>query len=255
MKNLNTKTLKLFFLITFLIQVINIYSQKNESGIATYNIVYKGLDNVVNKSKKPKKELDIMSNSYFKVRKEEREKLAKHIEYKLEFTGNNSVFYMKDMLESENNRSLLFFKVGKIYTFGDEKLTKKTIYGEDFIITSKLSNVKWTLSKTKQKIGDFICYKATSVKIINNPKGTFKRNIVAWYCPDFNLKIGPKGYGGLLGLIIKLDIDNEGVYTLKKLILKPKKKIVIKKPKKGKIVTEEQFKKLSHNIFKKRYGL
>ena len=96
-------------------------------------------------------------------------------------------------------------------------------------------------NETKQ-IGAYLCYKATSEQVVVNSKGTFKHPIVAWYCPNIPFNFGPKGYSGLPGLILELQIRNI-TWGVTKIELSKENKI-IEKPKKGKLITEEEFKKI-----------
>ncbi len=91
-----------------------------------------------------------------------------------------------------------------------------------------------------KKIGNYLCYKATTIFVIENSKGTFNHPVTAWYSTQIPIGFGPIGYGGLPGLIVELTVQNIK-YSMTKLMLNPKKEIVIKKPKKGKLVTEEEF--------------
>ena len=96
-------------------------------------------------------------------------------------------------------------------------------------------------NETKQ-IGAYLCYKATSEQVVVNPKTTFKHPIVAWYCPSIPFNVGPKGYSGLPGLILELQVRNI-TWGATKIELSKENKI-IEKPKKGKLITEEEFKKI-----------
>ncbi|TDA83432.1 GLPGLI family protein, partial [Halomonas marinisediminis] len=58
------------------------------------------------------------------------------------------------------------------------------------------------------------------------------------------IKFGPKGYGNLPGLIMELQEGNLNYYA-SKLVFNPKKKTTVKKPNKGKLVTKDEFDKIS----------
>lgn len=55
---------------------------------------------------------------------------------------------------------------------------------------------QWQITTESIMIQDFLCFKAV---LEDNPK------IVAWFTPDLNFSIGPRGYTGLPGLILQLD--------------------------------------------------
>ena len=68
--------------------------------------------------------------------------------------------------------------------------------------------------------------------------------ITAWYTLDVPINQGPDKYWGLPGLILEI---NEGNTTIlcSKIVINAKEKKEIKMPKKGKVVTQEDFDKIS----------
>ena len=237
---------RIFLLILFISSNFS-FSQTISSGIVTYSI--KPISLVDKKANQ-----DFQSSSHFKDLNLRKNKLSKFIEYKLKFDNDESVFFMGEILENEYKRGTsIFFKVGTIYNhLLGEKIRQKNIYGSTFLIVSSSKDVKWKLSKETKKIGKYTCYKATTIKTIINVAGTFYRNVTAWYCPELAIPFGPMGYGNLPGLILELKINKKGIYTLKKLILNPNKKISIKKPIRGNKVTPKEFDKIGKDIYERR---
>ena len=87
------------------------------------------------------------------------------------------------------------------------KLEIKESYGKTFLIEDIAFNKKdWTISPEIKKIGNFVVYKATTKKVVENSKGTFTHKIIAWFAPELPFSFGPIGYGGLPGLILELEV-------------------------------------------------
>ncbi len=84
---------------------------------------------------------------------------------------------------------------------------------EKYIITDTLQT-NWTLVNETKYIDKYLCYKAIMTHSVKSRKGT----VIAWYCPEIPYSFGPKGYGGLPGLILELN-DKRGVIGLKTLRL------------------------------------
>lgn len=107
------------------------------------------------------------------------------------------------------------------------------MFGENEYLITELVNKNWVLTSESKKIDGYTCYKATNEYVVDNGK-IFRHPVVAWFCPEIPIPYGPKGYGGLPGLIlelqewnivfgaVKIDISND-----KKVILLPTKGIVI----------------------------
>ena len=66
--------------------------------------------------------------------------------------------------------------------------------------------------------------------------------VAIWYCPSIPFNFGPKGYTGLPGLILELQVRNI-TWGATKIELSNENKN-IEKPTKGKLITEEEYKKL-----------
>ncbi len=237
--------------IVLLILIVSLnlgFSQNHKKGVVIYSV--KPIPIV--KLDEKLKNKDIEMYRFFKKSQEKIEKASQFIEYKLKFNNKNSLFFINEILENDYGNGARYFDIGKIYTFSNARIHEKTQYGSKFLITSNLSNVKWKITNKTKLIGKYECFKATTIKKISNLKGTFYRNISAWYCPEIPIPFGPMGYGNLPGLIMELDIDKMGIYTMKEIILNTKDKIVINKPTKGKIVTEKEFDKIGMKIHQNR---
>ncbi len=173
------------------------------------------------------------------------QKGAQAIKFKLEANKIVSYFTMVDLIKNEEIDFAISFSEASTSYFIDVEKGKKIKYesgffGEYMIEYQETTN--WKLENETKQIGDYLCYKATSEQVVVNPKGTFKHPIVAWYCPSIPFNFGPKGYDGLPGLILELQVRNITWGATK--IELSNESIIIDKPSKGKLITEEEFKKI-----------
>lgn len=175
----------------------------------------------------------------------------KDIEFKLFFNGKESIFRVVNTLDTNDFKLKIARSLfGAHSEYYENRKTKEKYrftqaYGERFIITER--KVKWLLTKESKKIDDYLCYKATTEKIIENSRGRFKKDVVAWYTNEIPLSFGPRGYSGLPGLILELTEGDLLFYT-KEISLNIKEEIKINKPVKGKKLTEIEFEDIGKNM-------
>jgi GLPGLI family protein len=129
----------------------------------------------------------------------------------------------------------------------NENITKLNAYGELFLIKS--DTIHWQLTNETQKIGKYLCNKATTEIISKGKKSIVKHPITVWYAPAIPVHFGPLGYYGLPGLILKLEISDISYYA-SKIELNSTKIIKIKKPTHGKVVTKKEFDEISTGTMK-----
>ncbi len=117
------------------------------------------------------------------------------------------------------------------------------------------NNPAWTLTTETKLIANYKCYKATCEKKDFATPG--KNNIlalVAWYCPELPIALGPIGFYGLPGLILEIEIPKRSaVFSASAIKLNVTEKIVINKPNKGKLISETQYRKLVENEIEEMY--
>ena len=238
------RNLKYFIFIVCLCGFFS-YSQ-NKAGIITYK---QGLisDRVFNTDSINKKKVQANILKFNEILK----KNSNLFEYNLIFKNNESYYKRENNLESEASKFAIILTGGKNEYYQDllkkTKIRKLNAYGEEFNIVSNLVEQEWILINEKKEIEGFICYKAKSFKVIKNSRGTFRKEVIAWYAPKLPYNFGPKGYGGLPGLILELTEDKLKYYVTK-VILNPNKKVEINKPSKGKLVTVDEFDKVSEKM-------
>lgn len=176
----------------------------------------------------------------------------KDIELSLVFNTDNSTFYtLKEapMTNSGNPSKMQEFAINIAHTgnyfrrAGESGVFYKPNSFFDSNITVHYQDFEWELKDDQKKIGNYICYKVTSSRIVKNLKGNFTHAMVAWYCPGIAVGYGPSRYGGLPGLILEID-DGEMVYKAINIEFKNKMPIPELKNKKITLVSEEEYEQL-----------
>lgn len=164
------------------------------------------------------------------------------VSFNLLFIKNKSLFKSKKIINTENNK---FIKAavgpdgnGVFYNSNKEILRQLDAFGQEFLISKQ--KYKWVVTKEKKKIGNYVCYKATTIERVKTRNGVRNYLVTAWFTPYINAPFGPIGYAGLPGVILELEARNYKYYATK-INLNPKKEIKITKPTKGKKVTQEEF--------------
>lgn len=200
----------------------------------------------LNKNPKLAKTIEIINNSLRNAQSK--------IKFELAFNNSASRYSTQPMLQLEGDKAtayaIIFLDANRVYYLNSRdniKLTEVDAFGENFIIKENDTSIDWKTTSMSKKIGDYTCYKATAIITTSNSKGIFNKEVVAWYTPQIPFNFGPKGYGGLPGLILELE---EGTlrYYATNIALKPKEGIKIVAPTKGKIVTVDEFEQINKNI-------
>jgi GLPGLI family protein len=199
--------------------------------------------------------------------------------YILTFNKEESIYKEEEKLESpsQDERSSRFasmmssFAPGLQYKNVKEAvlLQDQEFFGKQFLIKDPLEKLEWVLSGETKQIGKYMCFKATTQKIIadsgvsnfgfrgrgrdNNDEAEKKKEeevkeskaveVVAWYTMQIPVSQGPGDYWGLPGLILEINADKTTVLC-SKIILNPTEKDTIKRPSKGKEVTTEEYNKI-----------
>jgi len=132
---------------------------------------------------------------------------------------NDSLAYYEYIKPSEdfNNegfkKALMFTSYQGPYFFS---LNENLIYRKKgkYLLEKPFNDYEWYLTGEHKKIKGLNCYKATTefIKEQYNGKGNsfkFNESVTAWYTTDVCVSIGPDGFAGLPGLIVKLEMYNE----------------------------------------------
>ena len=146
----------------------------------------------------------------------------------------------------------IYFKNTKENRFSN----KTEIMGKIFLVKDELPKQDWVMTSETKNIGTYTCYKATFTREVESKKMTINNGepkeetitetvvTTAWYTPQIPVSNGPKNYQGLPGLILEIN-DGKSTIVCTEIILNPTEKIKINEPTKGKVVTLNEYRKIS----------
>jgi GLPGLI family protein len=264
----------LFFTTAFLLLTISSIAQDFQ-GKAEYfsKIIEKRINN------------DEVAEDINPEKKEMREMLKqamkKATEKKYELNFNKSQALYEKIVEMEApapntsgiSVSVSFSNEGKKFIDLKEKKSfiEDDIFGKEFLIVEDLKSYDWQMTSETKKIGEYICYKAQTVKKVTEKEKKeyqdyLKRNetkkttglfsisepqdeiITAWYTPEIPISVGPNNYWGLPGLILEVS-SNKEIILCTKIDLSQTGKSTLKKPSTGKKVTQKEFDDIQEKKF------
>lgn len=234
----------------FFFSIPKLYTQNTMKGVAIYSKKIIPSKTSRETTDKEKMLIDLVN--------EEITNASKKIEYELSFNKNRSIFNLIESLDTDSNAEKLAATSsggkGTYYMnfIDNEVINKVGNFGEDFLIYSKISSLQWKTTSESKKIGKYICYKAFCEQKRESIKGVYIVHIIAWYCPLIPVSSGPVGYGGLPGLILELNHNNNAIYKLKELRLNSNEDFTYKKPTKGKKISIKEYDDIAIEIIKKR---
>jgi len=229
---------KLTCILIVLLSLSTLYAQRTQG-----KIIYKGSMNMPFDVKKSNASTlgsinDIMSKK-------------NDVEFELLFSQKEALYKLKSVLDTEDFK----LKIAQIMLGGNnihytntktnESFYQIDVYGESFIVIR--NKIDWILSKETKKIGKYVCLKATTYKIVENSKGVFKHNVIAWYTNEIPVNFGPNGHYGLPGLILELQEQNNNFVAIK-IDFNLESNLKIKKPKKGKVVSQKEFDEIGEQM-------
>lgn len=164
----------------------------------------------------------------------------------LNIRNNKSLFNaLKMMLPDENEKQYIFsynLAGGESKFYNDliskEKIMISTLLGAEMRVTFKEDD--WELKQESKQINSYTSFKAY---LKSEP------NIIAWYCPEIPVSSGPKGFSGLPGLILELQVP-KGYFIAREIkFLDATKQNEITRPSKGKEISSEEYNlKLRNNL-------
>ena len=204
--------------------------------------------------------------------------------YILTFNKEESIFKEDEKLEGgPGGRAPSMwgssFSAGLQYKNIKEKifLQDQEFFGKQFLITEQMTPYAWKMGSETKKIGQYVCYKATTTRPSSelNFTSTNRRDrekkkeekkkdstsvvsdvnvavavvkeekeemveVIAWYSPMIPVSQGPTEYWGLPGLILELSAGNTTMLC-SKIVMNPEEKIEIKRPTKGVVVTKKEY--------------
>ena len=149
--------------------------------------------------------------------------------YELYFKDNKSLYSRKD----EQSESGYSWKKDQFLLMRDYKGKSQEdlieTLGKVYHIKEDMPKTKWKILNEIKEIEGYLCMKAETK---NEIKG---QTIHAWFTDAIPMSGGPEGYGGLPGMILEIDINNQdAVITATKVALDEEVKIPYPKKIKGK---------------------
>lgn len=169
--------------------------------------------------------------------------------YQLIMTSDESVYEYQERINNQQKEegsrvSISFGQRGKLYKNLKENLVLREAnsWNVDYLIRDSVKTYEWKITRESQDILGYETRKATAeIDSITN--------LVAWYAPRLSFKSGPDVYGGLPGLILKLEkisktkTGGEQTQTTTAISIQTgNEKTKITRPKKGKLVNQKEFK-------------
>lgn len=169
--------------------------------------------------------------------------------YQLIMTSDESVYEYQERINNQqkDEGSRVYISLGqrgKLYKNLKENLVLREAnsWNVDYLIQDSVKTYDWKITRESQEILGYEVRKATA-------EVDSTTNLVAWYAPRLSFKSGPDVYGGLPGLILKLErisktkSGGEQTQTTTAISIQTgNEKTKITRPKKGKLVNQKEFK-------------
>jgi len=183
--------------ILFILFLSSLYGQ-------SYKVVYKvkPTENYepISTDENMKKKMDKMNKQIFEV--------VKDFEYILKFNSNESIYTFQAPMKPDYVPDIIFYMAcmsggnKEVYQNRKENITlKKGKYKSKEILEKNKLESDWQITDEQGKIGNYRVIKA------------YKDRAIAWFTPDIPVPFGPKGAGGLPGLILKYEFGPRVIYA------------------------------------------
>ena len=183
--------------------------------------------------------------------------------FHLFFKDNSALYQAEYDLETKRKLGFKYNKTGVVAEHNRiyyNNLETKENYYQSFWTKDVLVNVenhKWNITKETKKIGDYICYKATTTVQADQLKTyNYLKPVIAWFTPEIPISFGIQSFDGLPGLTMELITEQENgkiTYTVTSIELNPREEIKIIKPVGVNFMSETEYKeyfdKLNANRF------
>jgi len=102
--------------------------------------------------------------------------------------------------------------------------------------------IDWKIKNTPKEINGLECFKAELI-LKSDKMHTKDRQVTAWFTNNIPISQGPRGFAGLPGLILELQVDDI-VYLANKIAFKNKGEVKINAPTKGIKLTLPEYQNL-----------
>lgn len=204
--------------------------------------------------------------------------------YVLNFNKSESTYREEEKLGAPGSGSSRWGGMMSSFTGGPQYknvkeslvLQEQEFFGKQFLVRDSLPKLEWKLGSETKQIGQYMCFKATATKPVDEmdfmsmrrrnrgadekkegeetADSTKKESddpfdelevpkfviVTAWYTPQIPVSTGPGEYQGLPGLILEVTADKT-VMLCTKIVINPQEKDAIDKPEKGEVVTREEY--------------
>ena len=213
-----------------------IEAQQNIEGVITFNRKQNYISIMSKLPHITQEDVDRMSLTWGKM--------GDGTNYELYLQNNKSVYLRKE----EQSESGYSWKKDQFLLIRDYKGKSQEdlieTLGKVYHIKEDLPRTKWKILNEIKEIAGYLCMKAET-------KNTIKgQTIHAWFTDAIPMSGGPEGYGGLPGMILEIDINNQdAVITATKVVL-DQDEVKIPYPKK---IKGKKIDRVTYNDMVKKY--
>lgn len=158
------------------------------------------------------------------------QKLQQQIQsYTLYYNGNEYAFSQATLSEDgasftlEGNNSVYFNRQDK------QKISLERVIDKLFVVTDTIARYDWEIKYDESK--EILGKHCTKAVLAGN------KDVVAWFCDEIPVQVGPRGYSGLPGLILRLETSSSICEATDVATVSDSIKITV--PDKGKISSEK----------------
>lgn len=144
--------------------------------------------------------------------------------------------YVRDDKGEESNWSYkkLSYEIYRNY-LDQTSFDRMDLLGKIYIVKDKIQKRKWKIVGEIKEVGGYVCMKAETYDTIKNQK------IIAWFTDKILVPLGPAEFGGLPGLILEININDNASSIIAETI-NLDKIVKINSPKtKGKLISHEKY--------------
>ncbi len=168
---------------------IGICISQNKDVYGSVHYTYKPNENKALKGNKTEQHFD----DFFKGINE----YTANIKFKLEFFNNTSIFAVGNEMDNDQNLkddaiANKLISNGSYYCDLHKDIQLRKLEGEEFLIRTQPSKIKWVLKQETKDIKGFKCYKAITSVTNKNFSGEHIFEIIAWYTLEIPVPFGPK---------------------------------------------------------------
>ena len=192
-----------------------------------------------------KKHSDLKIFNKSRVQDSEKSKAGDEIDslFILEFNDSLATYYKARTFKNTNDILGSGYRGPYFFDLSDKSILR--VQGK-YLIKKKASDYNWYLLDETSTINGLTCYKATTSIIYEGRRRQIKRIITAWYTLDVCVPVGPDGFGGLPGLIIRL--ENDKITTTLQTLKFTDEDYTITVPMNKRVMNEVKFKHMTDSI-------